>query len=104
MLIVAEQHCAYPSSLFFEWILHSLPKLLFQFFQLCLHALAHGLSQHRESSPSRLPADMRESKKVECLGFAFTPLFPIACRISSKLYQSSLSFMQLQIELRHSFS
>src|SRR4029077_3109921 len=75
-----------------------------QFFQLRLHPLPHRLAEHHEGPTSRLPADMREPKKVEGLRFALASLLAVARRMPSKLDQASLSFMQLQLEFAQPFT
>ena len=67
-----------------------------------LASLAHRLADDRELSSSRLPADVRESEKVECLRLSFSPLPPFLRCMSPKLDQSSLFPMQFQFELAQS--
>src|SRR6185503_4732931 len=94
VLIVPPQHRAHPFALFPQVSMHALPEFLLQLSQLRLHPLPHRLAKHREPPPSRLPADVREPKKVERLRFAFAPPLPVTRRMSSKLDQSSLFSMQ----------
>ena len=82
--------------------MHASSKFLLQLFQLRLHPLAHRLADDRELSSSRLPADVRESEKVECLRLSFSALPPFLRCMSPKLDQSSLFPMQFQFELAQS--
>ena len=58
-------------------IMHALAKLLLDFLQLLPHPLADRCAPHREVPFPVLPADVRESKKVERLRFAFPCSFPV---------------------------
>src|SRR4029450_7740984 len=104
VLVVSPQHRAYPFALFPQVGMHASLKLLLQFFQLRLHPLPHRLAKHREGPPSRLPADMREPKKVEGLRFALASSLPVARRMPSKLDQASLSLMPLQLHFAPPFA
>jgi hypothetical protein len=64
---------------------HALPKLPFNFCQLPPHSLAYRVTLHRKVPVPVLPADMRESQKVECLGLPFSSLFPILLGKSPEL-------------------
>jgi hypothetical protein len=57
--------------------MHALMKLQLDFLKLGSHPLANRLALHHEVPVPVLPADMRESQKIECFGFAFTSLFPV---------------------------
>ena len=50
---------------------HPPPELLFNFCQLPPQAFAYCVTLHRKVPVPVLPADMRESQKVECLGLPF---------------------------------
>src|SRR4029453_9330271 len=104
VLIVSPQHRTYPLALFPQVGMHASLKLLLQFFQLRLHPLPHRLAKHRIPPTSCFPANMREPKKVEGLRFALASLLPVARRMPSKLDQSSLSLMQLQLVFAHPFA
>src|SRR4030095_10909611 len=104
VLVVSPQHRAYPFPLFPQVGMHSSVTLLLQFLQLRLHPLPHRLAKHRIPPTSCLPANMREPKKVEGLRFALASLLPVARRMPSKLDQSSLSLMQLQLVFAHPFA
>src|SRR5262245_6368080 len=101
VLVVASQNRAYPFTLFPQVGMHASPKFLLQFIQLRLHSLPHRLAIYRKPALPCLTADVREAKKVEGLRFALAPLPPVARCVPSKLDQSSLSFMQLQVEFAH---
>src|SRR2546423_13084903 len=78
--------------------MHPSPKLSLERLQLRLHSLAHRLSHHLKFPLPCLSAYMRESKKVERLRFALSALLPIFRCLPSKLDQSSLFFIQRQVE------
>ncbi len=65
--------------------MHALAELLFDFCQLPSQALAYRVALHRKVSVPVLPADMRESQKVERLGLPFSSLFPVLLGKSSEL-------------------
>jgi hypothetical protein len=64
---------------------HALPELLFNFCQLPPQAFAYRVTLHRKVPVPVLPADMRESQKVECLGLPFSSLFPVLLGKSPEL-------------------
>jgi hypothetical protein len=53
--------------------MHAPAELLFELLEFALHLLPHRLPKHGELPFSRLPADMRESEKIEAVGLAFSP-------------------------------
>jgi hypothetical protein len=57
--------------------MHALMKLRLDFFKLGWHPLANHLALHHKVPVPVLPADMRESQKIECVRFSFTSLFPV---------------------------
>ena len=65
-------------------IVHALTKLLFDLSQLTSHALADRQAPHREPC-SVLPADVRESQKVERLRLPFSSSFPVLFGKSAEL-------------------
>jgi hypothetical protein len=52
-------------------------KLLLNFVKLGSHPLADRLALHHKVLIPVLPADVRESQKIECFGFAFSSLYPV---------------------------
>jgi hypothetical protein len=55
---------------------HSLLELLFNFCQLPSHSPAYRVALHRKVPVPVLPADVRESQKVECFRLSFPSLIP----------------------------
>ena len=64
---------------------HALPELLFDFCQLPPQALAYRVALHRKVPVPVLPADMRESQKIERFGLPFSSPFPVSLGKSSEL-------------------
>src|SRR5438552_7762429 len=84
--------------------MHPSPKLAFERLQLRLHSFSHRLSHHLKLPLPCLSAYMRESKKVERLRFAFSALLSVLRCLPSELDQSSLFFIQRQVEPAQSFA
>ena len=72
--------------------------------QLCAQPLCDRSSFHCEASTQvRSPTAMRETEKVEALGFAFPSSAPVLLGLSAKLDQTRLLRVQAQSELLHPF-
>ena len=66
-------------------------ELLLDLPQLCPHPLARRFPQdHKAPLLTRLPAQVRETEKVERLRFLLSTLFPISFGMSPKLNQARL--------------
>ncbi len=72
--------------------------------ELRLPTLAHRLSQHRELSPPRLPATVREAEKVERLRLPVASAPPVPVRKATEFDEARLVGMQRQPELRESLA
>ena len=80
--------------------MHSFAQFRFDFLQLRSFPLAHRAPQHREHPvASLLATDVREAKKVECLGLPFSTSLSIVCCIAAKLDDARFLGMQFQVEL-----
>jgi hypothetical protein len=64
---------------------HAQPELLFDFCQLPPHALADRVAFHRKVPVPVIPANMRESQKIERFRLPFSSLFPVSLSKSSEL-------------------
>jgi hypothetical protein len=73
--------------------------LLLDFLQLLPHAFADRHASHRVMTFPILPADMRETKKVERLRFAFPSSFPALFGEPPELDQARLVWMKFQPKL-----
>ena len=58
--------------------MHALLELLLNLCQLPPQALADRVTRNREIPVPSLPADMRETQKVECFGLPFSSVLPVA--------------------------
>ena len=58
-------------------LMHAPAYLLLDFQQFGLHSLADRLALHSVTPFPVLPADVRESQKIERLGFPFSSLVPV---------------------------
>src|SRR5881409_2339413 len=83
-----------------DGLVQTLPKLGSHRLQLRLPPRAHRLPQHRELPLPRLPAAVREAKKVEGLGSPVAPAPPVCHCEAAKLDETRLVGMQRQPELR----
>src|SRR2546426_731468 len=83
-----------------ERLVQASPELGLDRLELRLPSLAHRLSQHREPSPPRLPAAMREAEKVEGLRLPVASPPSVVRREAAELDQARLVGMQRQPELR----
>jgi hypothetical protein len=84
--------------------MHAQPQLLLDLLQFLSHALADRHTPHSIRPVPILPADMREAKEVEGLGFAFPSSFPVLFGIPPELDPARLIRVQLQSELPQPFS
>src|SRR5713226_5542815 len=91
-------------SLVRDGLMPSPPELQFQLLQFRCPSLSHRLPKHRECPFLRLPADMRETEKVECLGLTVASPSPVLYCIPPELDEARLLRMQLQPELRESLT
>jgi len=67
-------------------VVHTPPQFGFHLLQLGLQPFANRLPQHREPSPARLPADVREAEKVEGFRFTQTTALSVGRRMASELH------------------
>ena len=67
--------------------------------QLRPHALADRVALHRKVPVPVLPADVRESQKVERLGLPFSSLFPVLFGKPPELNPARFVWVQFQPEL-----
>ena len=88
-----------PLAHFRERVMHALPQLQLDNFQLRLHALSHRLPQDGEAPFPRRSTDVREPQKVERLRLAFAARRSVGRCIASKLNQARLVRVQFQLEL-----
>jgi hypothetical protein len=79
--------------------MHAPMELLLDFVKLGSHPLADRLALHHKVLVPVLPADVRESQKIECFGFPFSSLCPVQFGKSSKLNPARLICVQFQPEL-----
>ena len=70
--VMPKQHGTQPLSHFGDGEMHASAELPFELSQFGLHLLPHRLPKHGELSFSRLPANVRKTKKVKAVGLAFT--------------------------------
>ncbi len=83
--------------------MHAPMELLLDFFKLGSHPLADRLALHHKAPIPVLPADVRESQKIECFGFPFSSLYPVQFGKSPELNPARLIWVQFQPELSQSF-
>lgn len=95
---VPHPHRAQVGSLFGNGRVQPTPQLGFHRLQLRLPPLAHRLAQHRTPSLPRLAARMRETEKVEGLGFAVATPSPIPGRMPTEFDEARFVGMQRQTE------
>ena len=79
---------------------HPSTQLLLNFQQLGPHPFAHRLALQSIAPVPVLPADMRESQKVERLGFPFSSLFPVSLGEPPELNPARFVWVQLQPKLQ----
>ena len=79
---------------------HPSTQLLLDFQQLGPHPFAHRLALQRIAPVPVLPADMRESQKVERLGFPFSSLFPVSFGKPPELNPARFVWVQFQSKLQ----
>src|SRR5215472_18656206 len=79
---------------------HASPELLLHFLELGSKPRLHRLPDHREPSPPRLPADVREAEKVEGLRLPLASLLPRLSSEAPKLDEPGFLGVQLQTEFR----
>ena len=77
----------------------SSPKLSFDLRQLGAKALRNGSPLYLKTSPSGLPAPVRETQKVEAFRFAQAALAPSLLCEAPELDQAGFLWVQLQTEL-----
>jgi hypothetical protein len=65
--------------------MHALPELLLNLCQLPAQTLADRLALHRKVPVPVLPADVRESQKIERVGLPFSSPFPVMLGKSPEL-------------------
>src|SRR5450432_499561 len=97
--VVSLNHGPQPLSDFGNWLVHSFTKFRFDFLQLSAFPLTHGAPIDREHPvASLLATNVREAKKVECLGLpCSSPLSVVGC--PTKLDEARFLGMQFQFEL-----
>ena len=83
--------------------MHALAKLLLDCLQPLPHPLADRRAPHREIPFPVLPANVRESKKVKRLRFAFPSSFPVLFGKPPELDQTRLVGVEFQPKLPQSF-
>jgi hypothetical protein len=66
-----------PLSSFSHRLVHALTKLLLNVSQLPPHSPADRVALHCKAPVPVLPADMRESQKIERFGLSFSSLFSV---------------------------
>src|SRR5271157_2438640 len=95
----ASDHLRQPSPLFGDRPVHLPPQLLFDFLELCPHAVPPGFPLEQKCAPAAAAADMGEPQEIE--GFRFTkPALSAPCRSeAAELDQAGLIRMELQSEL-----
>jgi hypothetical protein len=84
-------------------LVHALTKLLLNVSQLPPHSLADRVALHREVPVPVLPADVRESQKIERFGLPFSSLFPVLFGKSPELNPARFVWVQFQSELSQAF-
>ena len=84
-------------------IVHAPAELLLSLSQLSLHALADRRAPHREPPVSVLPADVRESQKVERLRLTFPSSFPVLFGKPPELNPARFVWMEFQPKLPQPF-
>jgi len=82
---------------------HPSTQLLLDFQQLGPHPFAHRLALQSIAPVPVLPADVRESQKVERLGFPFSSLFPVSLGKPPELNPARFVWVQLQPKLQQPF-
>src|SRR5437764_9153008 len=82
---VSTHHRLQPLPQFRDGIMHAPQEFGLDLLQLCLQTFADRLPYYRVPSLTRFPANVRESEKVECFGFPFAALLPVASRKAAKL-------------------
>jgi hypothetical protein len=82
---------------------HALTKLLLNVNQLPPHSLADRVALHREVPVPVLPADVRESQKIERFGLPFSSLFPVLFGKSPELNPARFVWVQFQSKLSQPF-
>jgi hypothetical protein len=80
-------------------LVHALTKLLLNVNQLPPHSLADRVALNRKVPVPVLPADMRESQKIERFGLPFSSLFPVLFGKSPELNPARFIWVQFQPEL-----
>jgi hypothetical protein len=65
--------------------MHALPELLLNLCQLPSQALAYRVALYRKFPVPVLPADVRESQKIERFGLLFSSPFPVSLGKSPEL-------------------
>ncbi len=101
--VMSSNNLTQPCPYFKDRIVHSSFQFDFYFFELGIHLRFDRLPyNHEVSVTSFLPADMRESKKTECLGSTLIPSLTIFVCKGTKLNKPGLLRVQLQAELLHS--
>src|SRR3989442_9645495 len=80
------------------------PQLGLDLAELRLQPLPDRLPYHREPSVPLLPADVREAEEVERLRLPLAGAPPVLCREWPEFQQARLLRVQLQAELRESFT
>jgi hypothetical protein len=83
--------------------MHAPAKLLLDFQQFAPHPFADRFALHRIAPLPVLPADMRESQKIERLGLPFPSLVPADLGKPPELNPARFVWVQLQPELLQSF-
>jgi hypothetical protein len=79
-------------------VMHTSLELLLDFFKLGPHPFADRLALHHKVPVPVLPADMRESQKIERCGFTFSSLYPVQLGKSPELNPARFIWVQLQPE------
>src|SRR5216684_1070312 len=69
-------------------MVHASPEFSLDLPQLRLQTFADRLPNHREPSFARLPAEVRESEKIERFRLPVATLLPVSGREAAKLQQS----------------
>jgi hypothetical protein len=83
--------------------MHASLELLLEFFKLGSHPLADRLALHHKVPVPVLPADVRESQKIERFGFPFSSLYPVQLGKSPELNPARFVWVQFQPELSQPF-
>jgi hypothetical protein len=84
-------------------VVRAVQELLFDFFQLGSHPLAHRLAFHHKTPVPFLPADRREAQEIERVWLTSSLLSPVALGVEAKLNPARFIWVQFQPELSEPF-